>query len=230
MLHLVVVFARVLILGEASLSRDLTYNQISRSTCTMLYSLETPAVEQVQDSWSMQDRDCGLACIDLTMIGECRLAHVTIAHTSANHHLHVFSICRYTTSLLLMGFFWKPRDQWQRGTLHIMDVRRWLAGLFIPLIQIYLHFLSPPSLSALVIKFVMEASKRISRFLSNRAQMIELTKSDPAVAPAPKMAALPSFSPSFLAHAPCCTYAISGCPSSYVFEPLLTLGCCGLAG
>ena len=36
------------------------------------------------------------------------------------------------------------------------------------------------------------------------AQMIELTKSEPAVAPAPKMAALPSFSPSFFAHAPCC--------------------------
>lgn len=43
------------------------------------------------------------------------------------------------------------------------------------------------------------------------AQKIELTKSEPAVAPAPKMAALPSFSPSFFAHAPC-------------------LGCCGFAG
>ena len=40
------------------------------------------------------------------------------------------------------------------------------------------------------------------------AQMIELTKSEPAVAPAPKMAALPSFSPSFFAHAACCTCPI----------------------
>lgn len=40
------------------------------------------------------------------------------------------------------------------------------------------------------------------------SQKIELTKSEPAVAPAPKMAAFPSFSPSFLAHAPCCTYGI----------------------
>lgn len=39
--------------------------------------------------------------------------------------------------------------------------------------------------------------------------MIEFTKSEPAVAPAPKMAAFPSFSPSFLAHAPCCRF-VSG--------------------
>ena len=39
---------------------------------------------------------------------------------------------------------------------------------------------------------------------------MELTRSDPAVAPAPKTAAFPNFSPSFLAHAPCCAgYEVS---------------------
>ena len=60
---------------------------------------------------------------------------------------------------------------------------------------------------------------------------MELTRSEPAVAPAPKMAALPSFSPSFLAHAPCCERALLALEVSPIVDfVLLTLGCCGLAG
>ena len=40
-------------------------------------------------------------------------------------------------------------------------------------------------------------------------QKIAFTKSDPAVAPAPNTAALPNFSPSFFAQAPCCYHESS---------------------
>lgn len=50
-------------------------------------------------------------------------------------------------------------------------------------------------------------------------QNIEFTKSDPAVAPAPKIAAFPSFAPSLLAHCACYAQCISH-PNSSIFDLL----------